>query len=279
MSYLYVKGTHLQRSIDVNVGTPAPVTLTDDQGNTFTVTRYGTDRPFANFARVIQFQSTAESNYNGVTLELNKRFSNNWQGRLAYTFGKVLDTKPDATAVVPGTDDAKYASDPRNFDADYAPGDADQRHRLVLSAYWSLPYYRNAGGLEQALFGGWSLSGIVTLASGQPYSPGLPNALASDLNGDQNQRSDRAPGFGRNGQNYPTFLSVDPRITKDIPIGPVTLQVILEAFNVFNRSNVTGLNTTYYSVSGTKLTTLSTYGAPTLSFGPRILQLAAKVIF
>ncbi len=43
-------------------------------------------------------------------------------------------------------DDGKQASDPRNFQADYAVGDADQRHRLVLSAYWSLPYGRNAGG-------------------------------------------------------------------------------------------------------------------------------------
>ncbi|MCM3877280.1 MAG: TonB-dependent receptor [Thermoanaerobaculia bacterium] len=287
LSYLYVKGTKLQRSADINVGSPSVVNFTDAAGNVYPITRYGTDRPFANFARVIQFQSTAESNYNGVTLELNKRFSNNWQGRVAYTFGKVLDTKPDATAVVPGTDDAKYASDPRNFDADYAPGDADQRHRVVLSAYWSLPYYRNAGGLEQALFGGWSLSGIITLASGQAYTPGLPNSPASDLNGDQNQRSDRAPGFGRNSQNYPVFFSFDPRITKDIPIGPATLQLIVEAFNLFNRSNVTGINTTYYSVSGTNLTTLSTYGAPTQSGlygtftgnGPRIVQLAVKVIF
>ena len=279
LSYLYVKGTKLQRSTDINVGSPSVVNFTDAAGNVYPITRYATtDRPFANFARIVQFQSTAESNYNGVTLELNKRFSNNWQARLAYTFGKVLDTKPDATSVVPSSgDDAKQASDPRNFQADYAPGDADQRHRVVLSAYWSLPYYRNAGGLEQALFGGWSLSGIVTLASGQPYSPIL--SPLSDLNTDGNNRNDRAPGFSRNSFNYPTFFSVDPRITKDVPIGPVTLQVILEAFNVFNRSNVVGLNQGYYGVNGTTLTPLASFGTPTSSAGPRILQLAAKVIF
>ena len=279
LSYLYVKGTKLQRSTDINVGSPSVVNFTDAAGNVYPITRYATtDRPFANFGRIVQFQSTAESNYNGVTLELNKRFSSNWQARLAYTFGKVLDTKPDATSVVPSSgDDAKQASDPRNFQADYAPGDADQRHRVVLSAYWSLPYYRNAGGLEQALFGGWSLSGIVTLASGQPYSPIL--SPLSDLNTDGNNRNDRAPGFSRNSFNYPTFFSVDPRITKDVPIGPVTLQVILEAFNVFNRSNVVGLNQGYYGVNGTTLTPLASFGTPTSSAGPRILQLAAKVIF
>ncbi len=278
LSYLYVKATDLQRSADINVGSPTIVNYTDAAGNVYPVVRYGADRPFANFNRVIEFQSTAESNYNGITLELNKRFSDNWQARVAYTYGKVLDTKPDATSVVPGVgDDGKQASDPKNFQADYAVGNADQRHRFVLSAYWSLPYYRNAGGMEQAVFGGWSLSGIVTIASGQPYTAIL--APLSDINNDGNVQNDRAQGFGRNTFTYPTFFSVDPRITKDIPIGPATLQLIAEAFNVFNRSNVNGVNQGYYAVSGTTLTRLSAFGTPTTSAGPRIVQLAAKVIF
>ena len=279
LSYLYVNGTKLQRSTDINVGSASTVNFTDTAGNVYPITRYSSlDRPFTNFGRVIQFQSTAESNYNGVTLELNKRFSNNWQARLAYTFGKVLDTKPDATSVVPASgDDAKQASDPKNFQADYANGDADQTHRLVLSAYWSLPYYRNAGGIEQALFGGWSFSGIITLASGQPYSPTL--SPLTDINNDGNNRNDRAPGFSRNSFNYATFFSVDPRVTKDIPIGSATLQLIAEAFNVFNASNVVGLNQGYYGVSGTTLTPLASFGTSTASAGPRIIQLAVKVIF
>ena len=278
LSYLYVKATHVQRSADINLGTPSVVNFTDAAGNVYPITRYGADRPFSNFNRVIEFQSTADSNYNGITLELNKRFSDNWQARVAYTYGKVLDTKPDATSVVPGVgDDGKQASDPRNFQADYAVGNADVRHRLVLSAYWSIPYDRNAGGVERALFAGWSLSGIVTIASGQPYTAIL--APLVDINNDGNVQNDRAPGFARNSLNYPTFFSVDPRVTKDIPIGPTTLQLIVEAFNVFNRSNVNGLNQGYYSVSGTTLNKLSAFGTPTTSAGPRIVQLAAKVIF
>jgi hypothetical protein len=280
LSYLYVKGTHLQRSTDINVGSPGTTTYTDSSGKTYTIVKYSTaDRPFSNFARVIQFQSSAESEYNGATLEINKRFSNNWQARVAYTFGKVIDTKPDATSVVPnGGDDAKQVSDPRNFNVDRAVGDADQRHRLVISAYWSLPYFRNTGGWKQAVLGGWSLSGILTVASGQPYSPTL--TPLTDLNTDGNNRNDIAPGFARNSQTYPMFMSWDPRITKDIPIGPVNLQLIAEAFNVLNRSNVVGVTQTYWRVgTGQTLTPVTTYGFPTSSAGPRILQLAAKVIF
>jgi outer membrane receptor protein involved in Fe transport len=285
LSYLYVNGQHLQRSTDINVGSPGTTTYTDSTGKTYTITRYGSDRPFSNFARVIQFQSSAKSEYNGATLEITKRFSNNWQARVAYTFSKVIDTKPDATSVVPnGGDDAKQVSDPKNFNVDRAVGDANVPHRLVVSAYWSMPYFRNAGGWQQAVLGGWSLSGILTVSSGLPYSPTV--TPLTDLNNDGNNRNDIAPGFARNSQRLPMFMSWDPRITKDIPLGPVNLQLIAEAFNVLNRSNVapttspTAVTTTYWRVgAGQTLTPVSTYGFPTSSAGPRILQLAAKVIF
>ena len=278
LSYLWAKGTHLQRSTDINLGTPSVVNFTDASGNVYPITRYGADRPFSNFARVIQFQSSADSEYNGATLEIVKRFSSNWQARLAYTYSKVIDTKPDATSVVPnGGDDAKQVSDPRNFLADRAVGDVDQRHRIVLSGVWNLPYFHSSGGWKQAVLGGWSLSGIVTVASGQPYSPTL--TPLSDLNNDGNNRNDRAPGFGRNSLSYPTIFTVDPRVSKDVLLGPVTVQLIAEAFNVFNRSNVTGVTQTYYRVAGSTLTPVSTFGFPTVSAGPRILQLAVKLIF
>ena len=45
---------------------------------------------------------------------------------------------PDATAVVPGssTDDAKYASNPKDFEADRTVGNNDQRHRFVFSGMY-----------------------------------------------------------------------------------------------------------------------------------------------
>ncbi|HEY3349910.1 MAG TPA: carboxypeptidase regulatory-like domain-containing protein [Thermoanaerobaculia bacterium] len=280
LSYLYAKGTHLQRSTDINVGSPGTTTYTDSNGNTYTLLKYNpADRPFSNFGRVIQFQSTADSEYNGATLEINKRFSKNWQARVAYTYSKVIDTRPDATAVVPSSgDDGKFASDPRNFAVDRTVGDTDVPHRLVISAYWSLPYFRGAGGWKQAVLGGWSLSGIFTVASGQPYSRTVtPN---TDLNGDGNTRNDFAPGYSRNTERYPMFMSWDPRVTKDIPIGPVNLQLIAEAFNVLNRSNVIAVSQPFWRVNaGQTLAPVAAYGTPTSSAGPRIIQLAAKVIF
>ena len=117
-------------------------TATIAGGGTVDFVRY-TGRPLSNFNRVIAFESTARSKYNGITLDMQRRFAGNWQARLAWTHSTVKDNKPDATAVVPFSsgDDAKYASDPLNLDRDYTFGVADVRDRVVLSGVWTLDSY------------------------------------------------------------------------------------------------------------------------------------------
>jgi hypothetical protein len=290
VTYQYVKGSDLPRTIDINVSNPTTVTVpvvsaaTGASLGSATFTRY-TGRPFTNFARILQFQSSANSEYNGLTVDIQKRFSNNWQMRLAYTHSKVRDDKPDATAVVPGTDDAKYAQDPLNLHGDWAPGDNDVPNRVVLSGVWSLDSYsEHMGGASRAIFGGWTISGIASWQSGQPYSA----VVNTDINNDGNARNDRAPGFARNSFRLPSQFSLDPRVTKEVGLfAGARVQLIAEAFNLLNRSNVNGVRNTYYAVTNaagvpTKLTlqdSANPFGLPTSSFGPRILQFAAKVTF
>ena len=295
VNYLHVRGTDLPRSTDVNIGAAAQITVPiQGDGTSASFKRFSSTRPFTHFARIIEFQSTAESTYNGVTFEVNKRYANNWQARLAYTYGKATDTKSDATAVVPNSsDDAKFASDPTNFQVDNAPADNDVRHRIVFSGVWNPDF---GAGIQnpalRALASGWTLSGIISFQTGMPYSL----EINGDLNNDANTRNDLVPGSTRNSQRLPSLLSVDPRISRHVPIGPVDIELIVEAFNVFNAKNVVGLQSTQYrvvTVSGQpQLAPVSTFLKPcaggqgctaqaplTSSTGPRILQLAAKVTF
>ena len=284
LSLLYVKGDDLPRSTDINLGTPSIVQVPITGNGSVPVKRYGSDRPFTNFDRVIQFQSSAESEYKGLTLEIVKRFSHNWQARLAYTYGKVTDTKPDATAVVPqGSDDNKYIPDPLDFEADDTTGDLDARHRVVLSGVWELG--EHGSGFTGMLVSGWTLSGVFVVQSGQPYSA----LVNGDLNGDGNTRNDRAPGFARNSFRLPTQVSFNPRLSKRIPIGPVAIELIAEAFNLFNRDNLIGVQQNYYTFASGSLTRVATFGttcagslpctAVNASSGQRTYQLAAKVTF
>lgn len=270
VSYLFVHGDQLPRSTDINIGSSSPVTFTTDGGDALQHYRFSAG-PFTNFARIIAFQSTAESTYNGVTFELNRRFNGGLQARAAYTLGKVTDTVPDATAVVPASsDDAKFASDPADFDVDRAPGNNDQRHRFVASAVYTTDPAKHGRWM-----GGWTFAGILTAQSGQPYSA----YVSADINNDGNNRNDIAPGTKRNQFNLPSQVSFDPRVARDFPLGGAKAQLIWEAFNLFNSDNISGVRTTLYSAAGTTLTRVSNFQQSTLSSGPRIMQLAVKFTF
>jgi hypothetical protein len=286
VSYLWVKGTHLTRTRDINLqGPETPTTIgLANTTQTFTFNRITQPRPISGFFRIAEFESNANSVYNGLAVQLNKRFSKNYQFLASYTYGKVIDDNPDATSVVPFTfDDAKMVQDPLNIAGDRGPGVNDQRHRFVSR---SVRY----------LLGGWQLSGIFTAQNGQPYS----GQVNFDLNGDSNSRTDRTPGLGRNTFYLPNFVSLDPRITKNIPITErVKAQLILEAYNSFNRVNYTSVNATQYNVSTDTTTCAGTpnpklclvpppskspFQAPLgtqLNFSPgsRIVQLSAKITF
>src|SRR6185436_8686970 len=149
-SFLYVRGKKLQRSTDINLFAPVPTAIPVQGGAAVTVDRFPSTRPFTNFDRIIEFQSTAESEYHGLTLELRKRFDGSLLYNVAYTLGEVEDTTPDATAVVPnGTDDAKFPSNPFDFDDDRAAGNNDQTPSIVVRGMWDLSSWREYAGVRR----------------------------------------------------------------------------------------------------------------------------------
>ena len=289
VTYQYVKGSDLPRTADINVANPTTATigLYDTTGlnqtGSATYVKYS-GKQFTNFNRVLEFQSNGHSQYNGVTFDVQKRFSSNWQARLAYTFSHAKDDHPDATIVVPGVDDAREAQDALNLGDEWAWADTDVRHRIVLSGVWNLGYFENMkSAVAHALLSGWSLSAIVSYQSGQPYTP----VVNGDLNNDGNRSNDRVPGVARNSLRFPSLTSIDPRLTREIKLfGAARLQLIAEAFNVTNRSDVTRLRNTAYNLTGGKLVAVAPYpGAvagyqsPSADLGPRTYQFAAKFLF
>lgn len=282
LGYQMVKGNHLQRTRDVNLGTPTLATITvQGSGQVLSYRRYPAARPITTFGRIHQFEDSANSLYHGLNAQVTKRFSRNFQFTSAYTWGKVIDDVPDATAVVPfGSDDAKMVSDPLLLTADRAAGVNDQRHRWVSSLIWHLDYAKNMNPAAKAILNGWEISGIFTAQSGQPYSP----LISSDLNVDSNSRTDRAPNEGRNSYRLPSTYSLDPRFLKNISFAEkAKLQLFAEAFNILNHFNVSSVRTTKYAISGGQLVPQTApatrFGLPNGHSGARIFQLGAKLSF
>ncbi len=224
-----------------------------------------------------------------MTIQLNKRYSRSFQLSGAYTWSKVIDTVPDATAVVPqGSDDAKYVQNSLNLRDDRARGNNDQPHRLVINGIWDLRYAESMSNrVAKGILEGWQLAAIFTAQSGQPYT-GL---ISADLNNDGNNRTDRAPDLGRNTFSSPKTVSFDPRVTREVRLRErARLQFIFEAFNLFNRYNVSatpatasttpnGLRNTLYALTGGQLVRQSNFGQIFGTSNPRVIQFATKILF
>jgi outer membrane receptor protein involved in Fe transport len=281
VTFQHVKADDLPRTADINVANPTTVTSTIN-GQPVSWTKY-TAKRFPNFNRVLEFQSNGQSRYNGITLDLQKRFSNNWQARLSYTYSSTRDDHPDATIVVPGVDDAREAQDALNLGDEWSRADTDVPTRLVLSTVWNLAYADHLTGVAHALLSGWSLSGIASYQNGQPVTA----VVSADLNNDGNRSNDRVPGVARNTLRKPSQMSIDPRLTRDIPLmSRAHLQLIAEVFNLTNRTNVTNIrNTAFTYNAATNVFTpassdpVTGYLSPSADAGPRTYQFAVKVLF
>ncbi len=292
VSYLAMRGTHLQRWRDVNLGAPATPTLIGIAGtnSTLTFSRFTLPRPVAGFDRILLIDTNANSSYHGMAVQLNKRFSHNYQFTISYTLSKVIDDVPDPFALNVPLADFRLLSDGSNPRLDRAAGNSDQRHRFILSGVWQLNYAKGLRSAPKAILGGWELSEILTAQSGLPYS-GLVNF---DLNNDGNSATDRTPGLGRNTFYLPRTVSLDPRVTRNVHLTErARLQFIWEAFNVLNDANISGVRTTQFSrstsasvcgIAGTPCLVpqdigATAFGTPTATSGPRIVQLALKLVF
>lgn len=174
---------------------------------------------------IFQFESSGDSYYHGVTISLTSRVVNHLSLLAHYTFSKAIDNFVDWRV------ENQETGDPLNLRGERALSLQDARHRFVASSVWELNYWKHW------LARGFGLSTIVTLNSGRPY-----NLLAGvDLNGNgDNPPGDRPHGLGRNAGISPGFANFDLRVTRTINFSEQRrIQLFFEAFNLFNRVNVT----------------------------------------
>ncbi|HVF51904.1 MAG TPA: TonB-dependent receptor [Pyrinomonadaceae bacterium] len=295
VSYVGTKGDHLIRQRNINLPLPADV-LRVGTGNRNTV------RPFLGYGTINYRETSAISRYHGLLSSFTYRFGNGFSLTSSYTWSKNLT---DATNDRDGIDDPQNPFDIRTFE--YAEARTSRPHIFSASYVYEIPFFSNDKNTAlRLLLGGWQLSGITTLASGQPFprvlaatgneirggraqlvgdpnagltgttdASGLPylfdpNAFALPTDG---TFGSSARAFGRRpGQNQ-TNLSAVKNIYFNTEKN-VYLQLRAEGFNIFNHTQFLMNDTNSFSLS-----VPGSLGRPTSTRLPREFQFAAKLYF
>ncbi len=251
LGYLHTRGLHLILSRNINVPRfPASAGVPN------------LGRPNPNFANISRYESSGDSYYNGMTMSVNRRFKS-WAGfRVSYTYAKAIDDTGNAFFFTP--------QDNFNLRDDRGLSDNDQRQVFAISGTLTAPPTQTEG-LWQRVITGFQLGYIFRYGSALPFNI----VTGGDRNNDTNV-NDRPIGVARNAGRGFDFAALDLRLSRRLRFTEHTgLEILVEGFNILNRSNFQLPNATL----GTGATPNVTFGRPTAAADPRQLQFGLRVSF
>lgn len=254
LSYLFTRGLHLTRNRDINqfkaTGPVSPFTgqPTFIRFPTAAQVAAGLTSDFLNPLRLQDniYESSANSFYNAGTISVQRRFANNFSLNAHYTFSKSIDEVTDFNS-------DWSAQNPLNLRLDRALSAFDQRHRAVFSGVFASPVKGDT--VRDKILGDWLFSPVFIAGSGRPFNL----LLGFDANADGRSQSDRPFALARNTGIGEAFYSFDARLARRFPIKEnMFIELTFEGFNLFNRTNLQGVNNVIGSLSLDQLRALTT---------------------
>ena len=181
IGYVGSHGYHQMLSMDMNEpipticpASPCPAGL--PAGTVY----YPKGAPLANpnLANTTTWMAQGVSSYNGLVVDVRQNLSHGLQFRGVYTFSKSMDDGTAWNSSV-GANAPGFVMFPLNPKLDWGLANTDVRQLGVLSGTYQLPigsgkqFMGDAQGWRDQLVSGWSMSTIVTLQSGFPFTPQL----------------------------------------------------------------------------------------------------------
>lgn len=265
-SYLFSAGRSLPQFVDLNLplsSTTKSYTVVGGpfDGQTVTTPFITGARPISSLGGIIQVEGTSESNYNALVLQANRRLTDGLQFQINYTFSKATDTGQRSGTFAPTF---PVPLDPQNIELERGRSLFDIPHRFVASAVWAIrPYGLEDSRVGRAIFGGFQIAPIVTLSSGRLEQATIGGAAGGGGTAGALTGSGGAfrPFFTeRNPLRRPSTAVVDLRVSRRFRIKEgMNFEALIEAFNLFNRANVTDVDDLFYSL---------TAATNTLTFNP-----------
>jgi hypothetical protein len=264
-------------------------------------------RTYQGYAGISQEENTTNNTYNGLQSSL--RLQNKWglSGELDYTYSHNIDLTDT---------DLQTIANPWNLKYEKGNSGYDRRQIFGGNYIYSLPIFNKSQGLAHSLLGGWQLAGTFVKqtglpsasgfggvndpialgggytnyanivnpihyhhkvgdwfdtvanqgvsAAGDPQAPPTPGYEGGPNLGFGNGRKDSFVGPGRT--DFTTSLYKNFAITE-----AAHFEFRAESYNTFNHTELNAINSSY--------STGGTYGTATGDWGPRVLQLGAKIVF
>ncbi len=192
VAYFGSRGTHLTRFRYPNGGIAGRPqfgvsTLTGPGGLDFLTaqTQPPASRAVAGLGPYSIFENSAPSSYNSLQIAGSRRLSGGVEFTLAYTWSHSIDEVSDVFGnigffALPQSDD--------NLRMERASSNFDVRHRFVGSFSYDLPF-----ATGNSLIGGWSVAGIFSGQTGQPYT--VNTSLDVNNDGTLTDRLNTTDGF------------------------------------------------------------------------------------
>jgi hypothetical protein len=260
---------------------------------------------YPGFGDINQQQFGAKSRYDGLQISVRRRL----QGGLIFGGSYAWSHSFAVTSFDPLV--------PDNFDRNWGPQGSDRRHVGSIYYAYDLPKLGkklNSKALG-IVTDGWNFSGITGFSTGAPFTPSFSTTNNLDITGtpSTNARIDvvgdpyanipagsaglphgrvffnaaafRVPAvgtLGNAGVNImygPAYINHDVTLNRKIAIGEKReFQLKVEAFNVLNHPQFTGVNSTFtFNAAG--VNSNANIGALTGERGPRIVSLELRFHF
>lgn len=259
-------------------------------------------RPIAGYNGVSINENNSSSNYHSLQVTANRRFVQNLEMGLAWTWSKSLDYNDGDFGAI------NTVAPLREWN--YGLAGFDRRHVVKINWLWSLPQRKWAFKPVGAVLNGWQISGITSFQSGAPVNVGYSLVAATDLSGTpsispriqivgdpvlpkgdrtfyRNFRTDvfRVPSAGslgflsKNVLTGPGINNWDLAIFKNFNIREgLRLQFRSEFYNAFNHTQFSSFDSTArFDATGNQVN--SQFGQFTAARDPRIVQVAIRLQF
>jgi hypothetical protein len=214
------------------------------------------------------------ANYHGLTIQAIERMGKYFSLNANYTFSKSIDDGNFTTFINLPQNQFDYA-------AERALSNQDVRHRFVAN------FSANTPDHGFAVVRNWTLSSIITVQSGRPFTI----FAGFDANGDTNPVTDRVGLVRRNTYIGDPLRSWDARVSRSFSLTErMKVNLSVDAFNLLNRPNVDEVSSVYdapfflgpvpqHFEDGIGSPANPGFGTPRTMLNPRQLQFAVKFSF